>query len=190
GALRIGSVEAELPEPNAPGCQRLPGDAIGREFLVTDRHLVALGPIQSHGDNGQGLGGVLDQSNIALAGCVEQRLQLTLQAVFQLDPAGIVPGALVQVLAGEGFHRLGGPFGPGRHRDRKSTRLNSSHVKISYAVFCLKKKHKLANGSPYFPRAFYSHPSYGRIGRRQARPPLFPYTTLFRSPGALSSVCS
>src|SRR5690606_39849525 len=27
--------------------------------------------------------------------------------------------------------------------DRKSTRLNSSHVKISYAVFCLKKKNKL-----------------------------------------------
>src|SRR5690606_40973251 len=27
-----------------------------------------------------------------------------------------------------------------RGRDRKSTRLNSSHVKISYAVFCLKKK--------------------------------------------------
>src|SRR5690606_39719708 len=27
-----------------------------------------------------------------------------------------------------------------RHGDRKSTRLNSSHVKISYAVFCLKKK--------------------------------------------------
>src|SRR5690606_39288471 len=28
------------------------------------------------------------------------------------------------------------------HADRKSTRLNSSHVKISYAVFCLKKKKK------------------------------------------------
>src|SRR6267378_3455220 len=28
------------------------------------------------------------------------------------------------------------------HRDRKSTRLNSSHVEISYAVFCLKKKKK------------------------------------------------
>src|SRR5689334_24601385 len=27
-----------------------------------------------------------------------------------------------------------------RHRDRKSTRLNSSHSSISYAVFCLKKK--------------------------------------------------
>src|SRR3989442_10803656 len=28
----------------------------------------------------------------------------------------------------------------GRAEDRKSTRLNSSHVRISYAVFCLKKK--------------------------------------------------
>src|SRR5690554_6141734 len=28
-------------------------------------------------------------------------------------------------------------------RDRKSTRLNSSHVRISYAVFCLKKKKKI-----------------------------------------------
>src|SRR5690606_40109970 len=31
-------------------------------------------------------------------------------------------------------------FGFGHIEDRKSTRLNSSHVKISYAVFCLKKK--------------------------------------------------
>src|SRR5690606_40921065 len=29
-----------------------------------------------------------------------------------------------------------------KQEDRKSTRLNSSHVKISYAVFCLKKKKK------------------------------------------------
>src|SRR5690606_39863857 len=29
-----------------------------------------------------------------------------------------------------------------RLQDRKSTRLNSSHVKISYAVFCLKKKNQ------------------------------------------------
>src|SRR5699024_11926813 len=33
----------------------------------------------------------------------------------------------------------GGP-GVGRRQDRKSTRLNSSHVSISYAVFCLQKK--------------------------------------------------
>src|SRR2546422_1198870 len=36
------------------------------------------------------------------------------------------------------------PYGGGRRRrqDRKSTRLNSSHGYISYAVFCLKKKKK------------------------------------------------
>src|SRR2546430_4300304 len=32
-------------------------------------------------------------------------------------------------------------------RDRKSTRLNSSHSQISYAVFCLKKKKKTAESS-------------------------------------------
>src|SRR3712207_6979784 len=31
-------------------------------------------------------------------------------------------------------------WGLGRGEDRKSTRLNSSHANISYAVFCLKKK--------------------------------------------------
>src|SRR2546430_11182674 len=31
-------------------------------------------------------------------------------------------------------------------RDRKSTRLNSSHSQISYAVFCLKKKKKIIKG--------------------------------------------
>src|SRR5438477_12012220 len=33
----------------------------------------------------------------------------------------------------------------GRESDRKSTRLNSSHMSISYAVFCLKKKKKKSN---------------------------------------------
>src|SRR2546430_12318214 len=33
-------------------------------------------------------------------------------------------------------------YGLGHGRDRKSTRLNSSHSQISYAVFCLKKKNK------------------------------------------------
>src|SRR2546430_7534201 len=32
--------------------------------------------------------------------------------------------------------------------DRKSTRLNSSHSQISYAVFCLKKKNKVPSPSP------------------------------------------
>src|SRR3712207_7710568 len=34
---------------------------------------------------------------------------------------------------------------PARAGDRKSTRLNSSHANISYAVFCLKKKKKTLN---------------------------------------------
>src|SRR2546421_5991325 len=36
----------------------------------------------------------------------------------------------------------GNPIVGGFSRDRKSTRLNSSHDQISYAVFCLKKKKK------------------------------------------------
>src|SRR6266571_6903016 len=36
----------------------------------------------------------------------------------------------------------GGERPPGHAPDRKSTRLNSSHMSISYAVFCLKKKNK------------------------------------------------
>src|SRR5437870_4260761 len=48
--------------------------------------------------------------------------------------------------------RLGSPaattrgFGVAEFRDRKSTRLNSSHVAISYAVFCLKKKMEIDFG--------------------------------------------
>src|SRR2546430_13709967 len=36
----------------------------------------------------------------------------------------------------------------GLHRDRKSTRLNSSHSQISYAVFCLKKKKNNRHPAP------------------------------------------
>src|SRR2546426_7211865 len=39
----------------------------------------------------------------------------------------------------------------GRARDRKSTRLNSSHLVISYAVFCLKKKKKQHANNPNPP---------------------------------------
>src|SRR5947209_16966078 len=41
-----------------------------------------------------------------------------------------------------------------RARDRKSTRLNSSHANISYAVFCLKKKNKLAQGIEFAEISF------------------------------------
>src|SRR5438876_9074604 len=54
--------------------------------------------------------------------------------------------------------RIGGPPAYGRELvaelmiDRKSTRLNSSHPSISYAVFCLKKKKTLFSRCLFFPR--------------------------------------
>src|SRR5215510_14153826 len=91
-------------------------------------------------------------------------------------------------------------------QDRKSTRLNSSHVATSYAVFCLKKKNRdvdygLVRSDKVAPRdhVVADAPRHG-TRRTQAqldmarlqpvvvlmirRPPiatLFPYTTLFRS---------
>src|SRR5256885_12759138 len=51
-----------------------------------------------------------------------------------------------------------GERGSDRERDRKSTRLNSSHLVISYAVFCLKKKqnptHRCQTAIPHSQR-FY-----------------------------------
>src|SRR5437660_3137165 len=53
-----------------------------------------------------------------------------------MEPSvGIRPGAFEQ------------PVSPAPE-DRKSTRLNSSHVAISYAVFCLKKKNKKSQNKP------------------------------------------
>src|SRR3989454_7725138 len=52
-----------------------------------------------------------------------------------------VPGAAVGERDGEQVLALAGaPVVPVPPQDRKSTRLNSSHLVISYAVFCLKKK--------------------------------------------------
>src|SRR5690606_40892742 len=48
-------------------------------------------------------------------------------------PEGVEGRALHRADPAEARHEA-------RRQDRKSTRLNSSHVKISYAVFCLKKK--------------------------------------------------
>src|SRR5207302_4472709 len=42
--------------------------------------------------------------------------------------------------------------------DRKSTRLNSSHVKISYAVFCLKKKRPQQHPQPRHSHITLPHP--------------------------------
>src|SRR5450432_1171848 len=80
--------------------------------------------------------------------------------------------------------------------DRKSTRLNSSHDQISYAVFCLKKKKgvglpvrgarrgaaRLLHTGAETRRADQSIPVrvFFLMIRRPPRSTLFPYTTLFR----------
>src|SRR5687768_17984323 len=61
-----------------------------------------------------------------------------------LHLVALVPADEIEVLRQGHQARAGGRGGgdqaPGRIEDRKSTRLNSSHGYISYAVFCLKKK--------------------------------------------------
>src|SRR5437773_1755312 len=47
--------------------------------------------------------------------------------------------------------------------DRKSTRLNSSHITISYAVFCLKKKKKKNNTPNIYYSFFYHRPANTNI---------------------------
>src|SRR5690349_22710164 len=56
-------------------------------------------------------------------------------------------GPARQLLPGLGAAHVHRPgcAGAAARTDRKSTRLNSSHVEISYAVFCLKKKKKTIN---------------------------------------------
>src|SRR5688500_19853904 len=58
-----------------------------------------------------------------------------------LDQALALQGTVARDIA-EGMRTRVAPEVLGRMADRKSTRLNSSHLVISYAVFCLKKKKK------------------------------------------------
>src|SRR5689334_24518190 len=54
--------------------------------------------------------------------------------------AGGVPASHIAKWDGSNWSALGGGLDNTVFADRKSTRLNSSHSSISYAVFCLKKK--------------------------------------------------
>src|SRR6266567_8542273 len=55
-----------------------------------------------------------------------------------------------------GLRRRGAPGWSGR--DRKSTRLNSSHSQISYAVFCLKKKKDFADSASHTKEKAHAEP--------------------------------
>src|SRR2546422_550222 len=74
----------------------------------------------------------------------------------------------------------GRPVSPETVRDRKSTRLNSSHGYISYAVFCLKKILLVYELNRSVLLAENENIFFLMI-RRPPRSTLFPYTTLFRS---------
>src|SRR3712207_7502092 len=67
-------------------------------------------------------------------------------------------------------------------RDRKSTRQNSSHANISYAVFCLKKKDGKAHGYP--PLSYRSPPRPRLLAEPALRlgPPPLPGHTLSAQP--------
>src|SRR5437879_7226328 len=61
----------------------------------------------------------------------------------QVGEIDSIDPAVIQALEAGGFIPVVAPIGTGSDGiDRKSTRLNSSHRCISYAVFCLKKKKK------------------------------------------------
>src|SRR5207302_11446302 len=58
---------------------------------------------------------------------------------FQLERV-VVPGELLAPWRAIRLHAVHGDVGGQAARERKSTRLNCSHVKSSYAVFCLKNQ--------------------------------------------------
>src|SRR2546430_13671365 len=67
--------------------------------------------------------------------------------------------------AGNVLATLGQLKGMVTKKDRKSTRLNSSHSQISYAVFCLKKKNTIFRASALLVSsisAIHTHPSRTR----------------------------
>src|SRR5690554_7519630 len=72
-------------------------------------------------------------------------LSLLVLLTFQLAQIQITPGHVDKFLALVFAQVAHQPF---VDTDRKSTRLNSSHVRIPYAVFCLKKKTPSTGASP------------------------------------------
>src|SRR5256886_8881300 len=69
---------------------------------------------------------------------------------------------------------LRGSWGRGDRRDRKSTRLNSSHSQISYAVFCLTKKTEhLGHLVAVAIQELFTLPAAAATTHRHDRPPVF-----------------
>src|SRR2546426_7560404 len=67
-------------------------------------------------------------------------IQTELASKMVVDGRHVRARAPADVADGDPYEATVGEHPGGRPEDRKSTRLNSSHLVISYAVFCLKKK--------------------------------------------------
>src|SRR3712207_8348499 len=92
---------------------------------------------QQHLDAGQRVW-LVTATPVELASIIAHRLGLT----------GAL-GTVAEVVDGHYTGRLVGELMHGEAKDRKSTRLNSSHANISYAVFCLKKKKNIDTNSKF-----------------------------------------
>src|SRR2546422_10956532 len=103
------------------GCERIVGN---------------LGTRVRNGRDQSGLAGV----GVAHQADVRQKFQLQLQPTLLAARAGIASG---RHAIGRGGEAGVAASAASALRDRKSTRLNSSHGYISYAVFCLKKKKEI-----------------------------------------------
>src|SRR5690606_40528830 len=97
------------------------GDAVEDDLGIAE-----LVPVEAHPQDAVVLGGGEIDEHEAVVG------ELGRDGDAEQSPLGACDGRPFDVVC----------TGAVQARDRKSTRLNSSHVKISYAVFCLKKKNK------------------------------------------------
>src|SRR5690606_39639105 len=81
------------------------------------------------------------KAKVALAAIKAEKTLAELSAEFDVHQNQIIDWKNQLLSASsQAFDQSKAPAEPPIDLDRKSTRLNSSHVKISYAVFCLKKK--------------------------------------------------
>src|SRR5690606_2592436 len=128
-------------------CIGLNDDVFPRGAAAPDFDLIASGRRQGDPDPRR----VDKQSFLDLLLAAQDRLILTYNGRSQKDNSERAPSVVLDALLNAcvttfttGDTDAAADEHAVRHhfvvRDRKSTRLNSSHVKISYAVFCLKKK--------------------------------------------------
>ena len=150
--LAVAQSDQPLPASSLPGMRPLE--------LLDDRYIIAKGPD----------GVYIIDFHAAHERVMYERLRL--QSQYQrvgtqelLEPLSLElsraeGSALEQLLPelgelGFAIERFGASSFVVRSVDRKSTRLNSSHALISYAVFCLKKKKKIENTIAVLPAHYY-----------------------------------